>query len=734
MLVNKNIAGYTNQISAVPGDTLEFRISVYDDAPSYDAKLVRLMCTDSHKDGPGLVESPIEAPFNGEHEARHQPIHAGSYLLFDSIPAFESVTLLAFIWPTRIGHAAQAIMARQADAAIWFGVAADGALCLRVNDKQFSTGTALREREWLLATASYNSASGEVRVTQQPLEVRSLPSTFAQTSGSTQAGLKFVSTPFTIAAAGNQPGSMRDHFNGKIDRPRLSAVACDLTDTKELSVYEPSGSASAALIGAWDLWRELESDRIIDVSGHARHGRAVNLPARAMTGHNWRGEEHDWRHAPQEYGAIHFHDDDIYDVGWTTDFSFVVPEDLDSGTYAAKLTAGGPAEHVVFWVRPPRGKSNAQVCFLASTASYMAYGNYRVMDIAPVYEAFQGRLLMTTPEDLFLSANPALGGSLYQSHSDGSGVCYSSRLRPLVSMRPNTTLYQFAADGYLTYWLHQQGFSVDTVTDEDLDKEGYSLIENHRVVITGNHPEYWSTRMWDAMQEFLDAGGRLMYLGGNGFYWRIAYSDVFPGVIEVRRAEDGTRPWVSAPGEYRLSFTGEMSGLWRRNNRTPNRLVGVGMTAQGFDRGTYYRRNPDSFDARAAFIFDGIGDDEIIGDFGFALDGASGQEIDRYDASLGSPTHALVVATSEGHGDNMLLVNEEYQSSHLMLGGTENPAVRSDMVFFETAAGGAVFSTGSISWISSLACNDCDNNVSTITGNVLRRFAHGTPFHFPNGA
>jgi N,N-dimethylformamidase len=301
-------------------------------------------------------------------------------------------------------------------------------------------------------------------------------------------------------------------------------------------------------------------------------------------------------------------------------------------------------------------------------------------------------------------------------------------------MRPNTTLYQFAADGYLTYWLHQQGFSVDTVTDEDLDKEGYSLIENHRVVITGNHPEYWSTRMWDAMQEFLDAGGRLMYLGGNGFYWRIAYSDVFPGVIEVRRAEDGTRPWVSAPGEYRLSFTGEMSGLWRRNNRTPNRLVGVGMTAQGFDRGTYYRRNPDSFDARAAFIFDGIGDDEIIGDFGFALDGASGQEIDRYDASLGSPTHALVVATSEGHGDNMLLVNEEYQSSHLMLGGTENPAVRSDMVFFETAAGGAVFSTGSISWISSLACNDCDNNVSTIIGNVLRRFVDGTSFHFPNGA
>ena len=146
------------------------------------------------------------------------------------------------------------------------------------------------------------------------------------------------------------------------------------------------------------------------------------------------------------------------------------------------------------------------------------------------------------------------------------------------------------------------------------------------------------------------------------------------------------------------------------------------MSAQGFDRGTYYLRESASFDARANFIFEGIGEDERIGDFGFAFDGASGQEIDKFDRGLGSPPHALVVATSEGHNDNMLLVSEEYNSSHLMLGGTESAEVRSDMVFFETRSGGAVFSTGSISWIASLAWNDCENNVSTITRNVLERF------------
>ena len=29
--------------------------------------------------------------------------------------------------------------------------------------------------------------------------------------------------------------------------------------------------------------------------------------------------------------------------------------------------------------------------------------------------------------------------------------------------------------------------------------------------------------MLDALQAYLDRGGRLMYLGGNGFYWRIAF-------------------------------------------------------------------------------------------------------------------------------------------------------------------------------------------------------------------
>jgi N,N-dimethylformamidase len=44
------------------------------------------------------------------------------------------------------------------------------------------------------------------------------------------------------------------------------------------------------------------------------------------------------------------------------------------------------------------------------------------------------------------------------------------------------------------------------------------------------------------------------------------------------------------------------------------------------------------------------------------------------------------------------------------------------MVLFETPAGGAVFSVGSIAWAGSLSYNDYQNNVSPITANVIRRF------------
>ena len=93
-----------------------------------------------------------------------------------------------------------------------------------------------------------------------------------------------------------------------------------------------------------------------------------------------------------------------------------------------------------------------------------------------------------------------------------------------------------------------------------------------------------------------------MYMGANGFYWIIAYHPENPNIIEVRKW-GGSQGWRAQPGEYSLSFTGELSGLWRNRGRAPQKLVGTGFVAEGFDVSSYYRRKPDSSDSRASWIF-----------------------------------------------------------------------------------------------------------------------------------
>ena len=260
------------------------------------------------------------------------------------------------------------------------------------------------------------------------------------------------------------------------------------------------------------------------------------------------------------------------------------------------------------------------------------------------------------------------------------------------------------------------------ITDEDLHDEGPALISPYRVLVSGTHPEYTSLSMWRALSAYRDHGGRLMYLGGNGFYWRIAYHPDLPGVLEVRRAENGPRGWAAEPGEYYHSFTGEYGGLWRYLGHPPQALVGVGFSAAGFDVSSYYRRQPGSFDQRARFIFEGIGEEELIGDFGAAGGGAAGWEIDIHDGALQAPANTLVVASSECHSNAYVTTPEDPEGCFLPLDGVQDPKARADMVFFECPNGGAVFSTGSIAWGPALSYNGYKNNVSRITRNVLDRF------------
>jgi N,N-dimethylformamidase len=497
----------------------------------------------------------------------------------------------------------------------------------------------------------------------------------------------------------------------------------------DIEAYQSGPEQLQQPAALWDFGHDFAASKITERVG-GLHGELVNLPARGVTGSQWDGSAQKFLEKPAHYRAVHFHDDDLEDCAWDETFSLDLPRDLASGIYAAKLTAGDAEHHVVFLVEERPGENHAGIAFLASSATYLAYSNEHYDFDDPNMEMKGGTVATYDAADLYMNEHRELGLSTYDRHSDGYGVFYSSARRPLFSMHVKHKIWALNADTHITDWLEARRLPYDLITDHAVHAEGLSRLSRYKAVITGTHPEYWTTAMWEAMTRYLASGGRLMYLGGNGFYWRTALHPQKPWLLELRRAETGARYWESEPGEGYMSFTGEYSGLWRRAAVPPQKLVGLGTVATGFDYSSYYRRRPESNDPRARFIFEGV-EDEILGDFGSIGGGASGSEIDRADPWLGTPAHTLILARSEGHTRHYNVAPEETTFHHPTINGEEAEKCYADLIFFEMPKGGAVFSTGSITWAASLAHEGYANNISRITENVVRRFADGTPFPEP---
>lgn len=780
------ITGYSDKYSVLPGGKVKFYVNS-EHNESYDAQIVRLIHGDTNPDGPGYKEEEIAAPCNGRYTGRNQRIHGGSYVIVpqDARLNVESFTLQAYIFPTTPGKGRQGLLTKWHEGSKrGYGLFIDEKGCLSVSvgsgsgqATTLSSGKKLMRKVWYLAAASYDAASGRLTLYQLPtvtstngglgmaiLHPADETTAVVQTTSSQSAAAN--DAPFLMAAATVVERSGRKifgaHFkeatspvelpeqslvyNGKIDRPRLSRRALSRSEIEKLAQgYRncPSDLRNE-VVGAWDfhanITKNIASTFIVDTSHNLLNGYAVNLPARGMTGYNWTADEIVYHHAPEEYGAIHFHDDDIDDARWSVDFEWTVPTNLRSGIYAARLRINGEdsaetEDFIPFVVRPPEGKATSKLCLVLPTNSYMAYSNDNLGTNSVVAQLLAGKVPVMQASDLFLNEHREYGLSTYSLHSDGSGVCYSSRLRPILNMRPkyrhwlSPSLWQLNADLHLTDWLEHEGLEFDIHTDEDLHREGVDLLKPYRVVLSGSHPEYTSERMYAAYESYQLLGGRWIYLGADGFYWVSEYHPDNHNIIEVRKGEAGTRAWTANPGEYNNAFDGKFGGMWRARGRIPSKLCGLTFTAYGFDVSSYYRRSKDSTRPECAWMFEGVGENEVIGDFGLVGGGAAGLELDRYDLEFGTPHNAYLLARSEGHTNLMLQVNEEihFAVRGYYGGGTENPMVRADMIYYKTPNDGALFAPGSLSWCGSLSHNNYHNNVSRILGNVIRGFLKDGP-------
>lgn len=690
------LVGYVDRLSARPGEAIAVKVSSQLGTP-YAADLVRIIHADPNPAGPGMKLVEVPADFAGSYPSRVQTVALGSYGVVEAAFVLPKESAIVLRVQPGLLTKPQPVLAL---GNLVLRVAAEGARLEMDGALVCAVSAPMLERRWYELRVTFHA--GTVRLTQTALE----RSWGVADSGAADGKAAAPTGSRLLIAADPQGG----RFDGRIEEPTL------LRGTGEI-------------IAQWDFSDGIPTDRITDRGPGALHGHLVNLPTRGVRGSRWTGAEMDWQHAPQHYGAIHFHADDLYDAQWTTDFTVTIPAGLRSGVYGVRLRGDGCEDIIPIFVLPPRGTVQAPVAYLAPTFTYQAYANHMRANLD---KAFRARVRAWGATPNHPDDHPDYGYSTYNRHPDGTGISLSSLRRPVLTLRPGfltfndakgSGLRHFSADSHLTDWLEATGQPFDVITDHDLDREGTALLDGYATVLTGSHPEYHTPATLDALQAYVDGGGRLVYLGGNGFYWRIANSAALPDVIEVRRAEGGIRAWDAAPGEAYHQLDGGYGGLWRRVGRPPQRLAGVGFSSQGLFEGSHYRRLPASYAPGVAWIFDGV-DTEILGDFGLSGGGAAGFELDRADARLGTPPNAVVLARSEGHQAHYVAVPEELLSHvNTVTGEAPRDLIRAEIVYFETVDGGAVFSTGSITFCGSLSHGNYDNPVSRMLRNVVRRFA-----------
>ena len=246
------------------------------------------------------------------------------------------------------------------------------------------------------------------------------------------------------------------------------------------------------------------------------------------------------------------------------------------------------------------------------------------------------------------------------------------------------------AEWRLLGWLEREGFAYDLYAEAQLHFDQLDL-DAYKVLILSTHPEYWSLTMYEKVKAWVyQRGGRLIYLGGNGLNCEVEFLDEATLHFNSQLVSSDGGVAMRDPHNPEIIYESRM----HRRVESEANLLGVLYSDPGVMTAAPYQvKQADHW------VF--AGTDLRNGDcFGEASlqeripGGASGHETDKMSSF--SPPNTVLLAKGTNPDD----------------GGAE-------IVYYETASGGATFSVGSITWPASILV---DKAVSRITANVITRF------------
>lgn len=441
--------------------------------------------------------------------------------------------------------------------------------------------------------------------------------------------------------------------------------------------------------------------------------------------------------------------------GWKASHAFAIPEDWPSGAYRLTLTAegrdGAPIRcHHLIIVRPRPGRRPGRILQIAATGSWTAYNTWGGSN------HYQG---ITGPNrDQF-----ATTVSLERPWARGFVTLPPEAPRvPLTVPLPPATMpryphmewayaaghsKKYASAGWASYdshffrWAERAGFSVDLATQHELHFDP-KLLSGYDCVVCVGHDEYWTWEMRDAVDAYVEAGGRVARFAGN-FMWQTRLEDEGRRQVCYKyraRAED---PAFRSADPSRTTTSWEAEEVGRPGaatfglNATRGLYAGWGGCAPRGVRGfPVYRPEHWAFAGTGLFYGDVLGEPGHV--FGYEVDGLD------YVIRGGLPEPTGIEGTPDGltilalglsslveesadlPAEGRFLSDEDGRFCAEVLVGRDDAAALdkvkrgAGMIVTFPRGRGEVFHAGSCEWVAGLLRRDA--MVEAVTENVLRRY------------
>jgi hypothetical protein len=481
---------------------------------------------------------------------------------------------------------------------------------------------------------------------------------------------------------------------------------------------------------------------LADSSSHSRQGRILNhamwmIGGPSFDGRNVErfGNQYDPAKDSLRGHALRLASDALYDAGWEATHAFSIPATAKPGLYCVRAdfeSEGKSRVHyTTFLVRKGAGAERAPLLVLCSSNTWLAYNS---TPFAKNLEAGQPWFSSTAGGVNVDRLAPAY--SCYLNHRGGQPAYQFGTRMPWPVAGPNVWYsgpemgysHLMRGERFTHVWLEQNGYDFDLVLDIDLHRDP-ALLRDRKAILINGHSEYWSRECYQAVDQYLCAGGAAVVFSGNTMFWRVSFNPEGT-MMECRKFDNRIGGMTHATiGELYHSHDGKRGSLMRECGMPAWEALGLecdgwgGITPPEF--GVYHAELTDHFLFKQPNEV-GLKPGET---FGHAADGgvpkAIGHEWDVRLSRLKSYTTKIPpgVTLPEEPAGIVTLARGVRTQTHALDFFTE-PTTAADgtvaeMIYWERPRGGRVFHGGAIAvgWALS-----ADPKLQLLVKNVLGCF------------